>query len=139
MSSSSPFWSLVALLTLASQLASAAFTPEQTSAAKLGAPTAHWFLVLDFSGAFVFDADNGDMLGKVHTSDFTSALAVDKQRGFIYVPGSYYTRATYGDRTDVVVFNRIETLSPAREVAIPTKLAAAGNGGTTDLIGGRFL
>src|SRR5262245_19092316 len=139
MSSSRLFWSLVALLTFVSQFVIADFTPEQASSAKLGAPTPHWFLVMDFLGANVFDADNGDMLGKVHTSDYTSALAVDQQRGFIYVPGSYYSRSRYGDRTDVVVFNRIDTLSPAREVAIPNKLAAAGNGGTTDLIGGRFL
>jgi methylamine dehydrogenase heavy chain len=79
------------------------------------------------------------MLGKLTTSDFTSALSFDKARGMIYAPGSFYSRRAYGERTDVVVFHRVDSLSPATEVVIPTKLAAAGSGGTTNLMGGRFL
>ena len=129
----------IACLMASAALYAAELEPETTGNATLGDPSPHWFITLDPTGAYVFDGDTGDMLGKLTISDYTSVVSVDKARGMIYVPGTFYTRRTYGERTDVVAFNRIDTLAPVAEVSVPKKIAAAGNGGTTDLIGGRFL
>jgi len=112
---------------------------ERVTTAKLGTPAPHWFIVMDPTGAYVFDADDGSMKGKVPTSDFTSTVNVDSARRMIYVPGTFYTRGSYGERSDVVVFNEFDSLAAVAEVAIPNKIAAAGNGGLSGLVGDRFL
>ena len=53
--------------------------------------------------------------------------------------GSFYSRGTYGDRTDVVIgFDNATTL-PVEEVEIPPKAAGIGNPGMIGLINEQFI
>ena len=113
---------------------------ETISVATAETPQPHWFIVMDALGAYFFDADSGEMKGKVNTANqFTATIVVDAKRNAVYVPGSFYTRLYYGERSDVVVFNDLKSLAPVGEVAVPKKLAAIGHSGLAGLIGGRFL
>lgn len=132
---------LAACVVLACLPASAAEVGgERGSVATLGLPQPHWFLLSDILGAYLFDGDTGDMKGKLNTSSFTGTIVFDRARARFYVPGSFYTRQFYGERTDVVVFNDVENLAPVSEVEVPKKLAASGGGtGLAALVEGRFL
>ena len=133
-------YAALAALLVAAALARAEIAPETISVASAETPRPHWFIVMDALGAYFFDADSGDMKGKVNTANqFTATIVVDAKRGAVYVPGSFYTRIYYGERSDVVVFNDLKTLAPVGEVAVPKKLAAIGHAGLAGLIGGRFL
>jgi methylamine dehydrogenase heavy chain len=132
---------LAACVVLTSLSVSAAeVSGERGGVAKLGMPQPHWFLLSDMLGVYVFDGDTGDMKGKLDASAFTGTVVFDRPRARFYVPGSFYSRQTYGERTDVVVFSDVENLAPVSEVEIPKKLAAAGGGtGLAALVEGRFL
>ena len=131
---------VLATLLFGASFVRADLTPETVSVATAETPQPHWFIVMDAFGAYFFDADSGEMKGKVNTSSlFTSTVVPDTKRGAVYVPGSFYTRLYYGERSDVVVFNDLKTLAPTGEVAVPKKLAAIGHSGNAGLIGGRFL
>lgn len=105
----------------------------------LAQPDAHWLITLGFlAGAYVWDADSGEMKGKINISDYTSAVGIDEARGMIYVPASYYSRGTYGERSDVLVFNDLKTLAAVAEVAVPKKLAAVFHRAVINPVGDRF-
>ena len=57
----------------------------------------------------------------------------------IYVPATYYSRGTYGERTDLVVFNDVETLAPVAEVEVPKKLAVVFHRAVINPVGDRFI
>ena len=118
----------------------AGFQPEVGSVETLGEPGDHWFLTIGFmGGGNIFDADTGEMLGRVRVSDYTSAVSLDRQRGMLYVPASYYSRGTYGERTDLLVFNDVESLAPVAEVKVPNKLAVVFHRAVINPIGDRFI
>jgi methylamine dehydrogenase heavy chain len=103
-------------------------------------PGDHWFLTIGFNGGGnLFDADTGEMQGKVNVSGFTSAVSLDRERGMIYVPATYYSRGNYGERTDLLVFNDLENLAPVAEVAVPNKLAVVFHRAVINPIGDRFI
>ncbi|MCZ6656451.1 MAG: amine dehydrogenase large subunit [Gammaproteobacteria bacterium] len=113
--------------------------PDEMGATTAGKPEPHWFMVLGSTGAYVFDGDNGAMQGSINKPAYAPAITVDIDREMFYVPGSYYSRGIYGERTDVVVFNAMDTLAPVAEVRIPAKMAAIGHRGMSNLVGEQFL
>ncbi|MEM8766954.1 MAG: amine dehydrogenase large subunit [Pseudomonadota bacterium] len=130
----------VALLVLPAVLQAADFEPELGSVETMDEPGPHWFVTMGFfGGGHIFDGDSGEMRGKVNVSDYTTALYLDRERSTIYVPGTFYSRGTYGERTDVVVFNDAETLAPVAEVEVPKKLAVVFHRAVINPIGDRFI
>jgi len=120
--------------------AASAMEPEQGSVVETTVPGSHWFMAVGFAGGGnLFDADTGDMRGKLNLSGFTSAASLDRKRGRFYVPGSYYSRGTYGERTDVLVINDAKTLAPVGEVQVPKKLAATGHRAIINPVGEKFV
>jgi methylamine dehydrogenase heavy chain len=115
-----------------------AVEPELMGTVKAPAPGPHWFYVLDFSGIYVFDAADGEMQGKLNGSAYSLSVVTDPARSAIYVPASFYTRGSYGDRSDYIVVNDFENLAPVHEIKVPDKLAAIGPGNLA-LVGDRFL
>ena len=132
---------LTLLLCLAAPAVSAAdLEPELGGVETMETPGAHWFMTIGFmGGGNIFDADTGEMKGKVLVSDYTSAVSLDRERGMIYVPATYYSRGTYGERTDLLVINDVENLAPVAEVEVPEKLAVVFHRAVINPIGDRFI
>ena len=127
-------------LTATLAVAEEAFEPELGGTATMATPGERWFITMGFmGGGNIFDADSGEMHGKVIVSDYTSAVWYDRDRGRIYVPASYYSRGAYGDRTDILVVNDIENLAPVAEIDVPDKLAAVFHRAVINPIGDNFL
>ena len=104
--------------------------PEQASSETLGAPKPHWFFVYDSnflsyvdSKVYLFDGDTGSMLGMLSTGVFGNATELAPDFSAIYVPETYYSRGTRGDRADVVTIYDTKELKPSGEVVIPAKRA----------------
>lgn len=131
---------LIAVCLSMSTLA-ASLEPERGSVAGMETPGAHSFITIGFmgDGGNIFDADSGEMQGKVLVSDYTSAAVLDRNRNRIYVPATYYSRGTYGDRTDLLVINDVETLSPIAEVEVPEKLAVVFHRAVINPVGEKFV
>lgn len=120
--------------------AGSAMEPEQGSVAKAPLPGDHWFMSVGFfGGGSLFDADTGEMHGRLNLSRFTSAVALDRQRKRFYVPATYYSRGTYGERTDLLVINDAQTLAAIAEVKVPNKLAAVFHRSVINPIGEKFV
>jgi methylamine dehydrogenase heavy chain len=126
---------------IATSLAAQSLEPELGSVETMETPGAHTFMTIGFmgNGGNLFDADTGEMLGKVLVSDYTSAVSLDRARNQIHVPATYYSRGTYGERTDLLVINDAETLSPIAEVEVPKKLAAVFHRAVINPIGEKFV
>jgi methylamine dehydrogenase heavy chain len=136
-----PFPALAALFLMTAPGALAAdLEPELGSVETMATPGDHWFMTIGFmGGGNIFDADTGEMKGRVRVSDYTSAVHLDRDRGMIYVPATYYSRGTYGERTDLLVFNDVENLAPVAEVEVPEKLAVVFHRAVINPIGDRFV
>jgi methylamine dehydrogenase heavy chain len=120
--------------------AASTLEPELGGVAETTVPGSHWFMAVGFAGGGnLFDADSGEMRGKLNLSGFTSAVSLDRKRERFYVPGSYYSRGTYGERTDVLVINDAKTLAAVGEVPVPKKLAATGHRAVINPIGDKFV
>jgi len=114
--------------------------PELGSVETMVTPGPHSFVIVGFmGGGNIFDADSGEMQGRLRVSDYTSAVSLDRDRGMIYVPATYYSRGTYGERTDLLVFNDVETLTPIAEVEVPQKLAVVFHRAVINPVGDRFI
>ena len=97
--------------------------PEQIGSDTLPEPGKNWIIGNTRNGAYIFDADSGEMKGLISLSRHTSSLEVDRTRRQVYAPESYYSRGVHGERTDVVTIYDFENLSPVAEVEIPQKIA----------------
>jgi len=116
------------------------FEQELGGGVTMSEPGDHWFMTIGFmGGGNVFDADTGEMKGKISVSDYTSAVSFDRERSQIYVPATFYSRGTYGERTDLLVINDVENLAPIAEVAVPNKLAVVFHRAVINPIGDRFI
>lgn len=132
------FFLIAACLTTSALAASS--EPELGGVATMEAPGEHWFMTIGFmGGGNIFDADSGEMKGRVRVSDYTSAVSLDRDRGMIYVPATYYSRGTYGERTDLLVFNDVENLAPVAEVEVPKKLAVVFHRAVINPVGDEFI
>lgn len=112
-----------ALLVLMCQSAWPQIAPEQVTSETLPEPGKNWIIGNTRNGAYIWDADSGEMQGLVSLSGHTSSFEIDRARQQIYAPESYYSRGVHGDRTDVVTIYDFENLSPVAEIEIPKKIA----------------
>lgn len=106
---------------------------------KLAAPfNPHWVWVTDLvlERAALMDLDSGRFLGLINGGYGTIAPLFPQSRPEMYVPSTYYSRRTRGERTDVLEIYDVATLSPIAEVVLPGKRAtdavALGHGALSD-------
>jgi methylamine dehydrogenase heavy chain len=69
------------------------------------------------------DLDSGELLGVLDGGYGISAALFARRRPEIYVPATYHSRGSRGERTDVVAIHDALSLRPAGEVAIPPRRA----------------
>jgi len=99
----------------------------------------HWFSVRGGESAYLIDGDTGKVGGTLALSNFSPAIRPHMDRGLIFSYGSFYTRNTYGDRTDVVIAYDATTTIPVTEIEIPAKAAGIGHPGMIGLINDKFI
>lgn len=98
----------------------------------------HWVTVRRGDTVFLVDADEGVIGGTLLVSSFSPALAPRMSAGLIYAYGSYYSRGSLGDRTDVVQIYDAAKATAISEVEIPARAAGIGHPGMMGLINDRF-
>ncbi|HSJ97084.1 MAG TPA: amine dehydrogenase large subunit [Myxococcota bacterium] len=88
-------------------------------------PAPHQIWVADFVFKRIawLDGDGGRFLGMLSTGTGAVAPVFSQAHGEIYLPETYYSRGSRGERSDVVTIYDVATLSPVAEVAIPPKRA----------------
>lgn len=69
------------------------------------------------------DVDDGHLLGMLSTGFGMPSPLFSTARPEIYLPETYYSRGTRGERTDVLTVYAAETLAPLGEVVLPPKRA----------------
>ncbi len=104
--------------------------PDPLTVETLGTPGPHWIWLNDglLASSRLFDADTGRMLGMVTISSSTSALEWSSSAGELLNVGAYYSRGSYGPRTDVVQIRSLKTLLPVAEVVLPETPPKLANG-----------
>lgn len=118
-----------AIISVLLQLPAAAEVPVDTlSVETLGKPEPHWFWVHDVAffnmadgRTYLYNADNGEMLGMLSTGIFYGTFETPDDYSLIYSPETYYSRHTRGERTDVVSIYDTRTLEVVDEVIVPTR------------------
>lgn len=99
---------------------------------------AHWVWVSDLvlERLALIDVDSGRFLGIVNGGYGPLMPVFSRQRGEMYLPSTYFSRRTRGDRTDVLEIYDIATLSPVAEIVLPgrraTDAVALGHTAITD-------
>ncbi len=88
-------------------------------------PRPHWVWVSDLvlQRSALIDADANRFLGMINGGYGTVMPLFPTRRAEIYLPATFYSRGTRGDRTDVVTIYDLATLAPTAEVIIPPKRA----------------
>jgi len=88
-------------------------------------PRPHWVWASDIMlrRSSLLDLDSGAFLGMVSTGLFSQASVFPRSRPEFYLPETYYSRGTRGERSDVVTIYDARTLAPVEEIAIPPKRA----------------
>ncbi|UUT22910.1 amine dehydrogenase large subunit [Pseudomonas sp. T8] len=120
-------WCGLSLLPFATPVM-AQIEPEQAYVATL---TAHkdqrWFWVWGNNApnmvdgrAYLFDAD-GKNLGQLSTGMWFNSLLPSHKRDELYAIETYFSRGTRGIRSDMITVYDAKTLSPKREISIPSK------------------
>lgn len=101
-------------------------------------PHAHWVWVSDLilERTALLDTDTGEFLGMINGGYGPIAPLFPTKRAEIYVPTTYYSRRTRGERTDLLEIHDAATLSFVDEVHVPGKRAtdavALAHGAMTD-------
>ena len=134
-----------ALLCLAVGLARAELPVESVGRVELlpSAPQPHWVWVFDMvlQRSALLDLDRGAFIGMISTGFLSNAAVFAPDEREFYLPETYYSRGTRGERTDVVTFYDARSLGVVGEVEIPPKRAVnvltTGNAALSD--DGRFL
>lgn len=85
----------------------------------------HWMWVSDLllQRRALVDLDDGHFLGLISTGYNSLAAVQPRSRPEIYVPETYYSRGSRGERTDVVTIYDAKSLLPQAEVEIPPRRA----------------
>jgi len=110
-------------LTLAIPVANAQIQPQTIGPTeKMPEPGKNWFMAVTDHGGYVYDATTGEMHGLISVSNQSPAVQPNPARKEFYVANSYYSRGSYGERTDVLVIHDYENLSPIAEIEIPKKI-----------------
>ena len=97
--------------------------PEEISMVTMPGHGANWFIMKSGSGARIFDAETGEMLGMMSLSPRTPAVAPYLPRGEFYAAESYFSRGSHGERTDIVAVYDYANLRPIAEIEIPNHMA----------------
>lgn len=109
-------------LTLFSAAALAQIAPHSATVETMDDPGENWFISTTRQGAYIYDGMTGEMQGLVSLSRYTPAVQPNPARKEIYAAETYYSRGTWGDRTDILAIYDYENLSPVGEVEIPQKI-----------------
>lgn len=88
-------------------------------------PRPHWVWVSDLvlRRAALVDAGEGRFLGMINGGYGPVMPLFPRRRPEIYLPATFYSRATRGERTDVIEIYDLATLAPVAEIVIPPKRA----------------
>jgi len=112
-------------LTLAASLANAQIQPQTMQPSEtMAEPGENWIMTVTRNAGYIFDASNGEMHGLITISGHTPAVQPNPARGEFYAAVSYYSRGSYGERTDVLTIHDYENLAPIAEVDIPDKIVS---------------
>jgi methylamine dehydrogenase heavy chain len=127
----------ILLAVLAVPLAHAQLEPEPPGVATLPPPTPAWMLVKSDQGAYVFDGDSGQMTGMISNDNaiYSPAIVTVMERKEAYMVESFYSRATRGERTDVLTVVDLGNLTTKAEIEIPERAAALGYRGHIGITG----
>lgn len=104
--------------------------------ATMQGPGNNWFLSYDSGATRIFDASLGEMHGLVHYSEYTPAIQPHFGRKEFYTTNIYYSRNTYGERTDRFIIHDFENLAPVAEIEIPQKSMINSNTNYIGLMSG---
>ncbi len=104
-------------------------------------PHSVWVTDVLLRRSALLDLDRGEFLGMINTGFLSQEAAFPGEGGEFYLPETYYSRGSRGDRTDVVTIYDARTIAPVGEVVIPAKRAmnVLPSGNTALLDDGRFL
>jgi methylamine dehydrogenase heavy chain len=94
----------------------------ETLPADLG-PHAVWAADLLLRRSSLVDLDRGAFLGMLSTGLFSATALFPRSRREFYLPETYYSRGSRGERSDVVTLYDPTTLAPTGEVGLPAKRA----------------
>jgi methylamine dehydrogenase heavy chain len=112
-------------LTLAVSVANAQIQPQTMQPNEtMSEPGENWIMSVTRDAGYIYDASSGEMQGLISIAGQTPAVQPHPARGEFYAAGAYFSRGSYGDRTDVLIIHDYETLSPIAEVDIPNKTTA---------------
>jgi methylamine dehydrogenase heavy chain len=105
------------------------------------APHQVWVADFLFKRTALLDGDDGRFLGMLSTGVGAIAPVFSQARGEIYLPETFYSRGSRGERSDLVTVYDVATLAPVAEIAIPPRRADVVHamGLATLLDDGRFL
>ena len=86
---------------------------------------AHWAWVSDLilERSALIDLDQGRFLGLINGGYGPIAPLFASRRNEIYLPATYYSRRTHGERTDVLEIHDAKTLVYVSEIILPPKRA----------------
>lgn len=87
-------------------------------------PGENWIMTVTSGAGYIFDASSGEMQGLISVSNQSPAVQPHPARGEFYAAGAFFSRGSYGERTDVLTIHDYENLSPIAEVEIPSKTTA---------------
>ncbi len=99
---------------------------------------AHWVWVSDLvlERAALIDLDSGRFLGMINGGYGTIMPLFPSRRPEIYIPATYFSRRTHGERTDVLEIYDAPTLAFVSEVVLPptraTNAVAIGHAALSD-------
>lgn len=111
------------LLATMTSLVMAQIPPEEISVETLSEPGTNWFISKTGNGAYIFDAESGEMQGLLSLSRRTPAVTPYHAREEFYAAESYMSRGVRGERTDLLAIYDFENLSPIAEIEIPNHMA----------------
>jgi methylamine dehydrogenase heavy chain len=91
----------------------------------LGTPSPHWLLVSDLmlNRTALVDLDSGAFLGLLSTGYMSLTAVAPRRGGNLYVPETFYSRGSRGQRTDVVSVYDTTRLAAVAEIEIPARRA----------------
>jgi methylamine dehydrogenase heavy chain len=87
------------------------------------APHQVWVADLLLQRTALMDLDEGRFLGQINGGYGPLFPLFAQRRQLVYVPSTFYSRLTYGERTDAVVIWDARTLAHVGEVLVPAKRA----------------
>lgn len=105
------FTSLCLTLTLSvanAQIQPQTMQPNET----MSEPGENWIMTVTSGAGYIFDASSGEMQGLISISGQTPAVQPHPARGEFYSAGAFFSRGSYGERTDVLTIHDYENLSP---------------------------